>query len=157
MPSLHLTTFIAAPAERVFDLSRNLAVWKYIFNSRKELFSSGAGSGLVTKGETVTITVKHAGKTRSAMLRVTELQRPGSFIEELVKGDLQHYRHEHHFKSAENGTIMIDLVDFGVPRDIIGRIVGKLYLKNYVQQLIQKRNETIRQYAETEKWRAVLS
>jgi hypothetical protein len=35
--------------------------------------------------------------------------------------------------------------------------MGKLYLKNYLEKFINKRNLVIQQYAESEKWRAVLS
>ena len=157
MPSLHFTTFIAAPAERVFDLSRNLAVLKYVFNNRKESFSSGAGATLISKGETVSVSIKHAGRLRSCMLRLTELTRPVSFTEVQVKGDLENFRHERHFKRADNGTIMIDMIEYGMPRDMVGRILGRFYLKQYLEKLMLQRNETIRQYAETEKWRAVLS
>jgi ligand-binding SRPBCC domain-containing protein len=157
MSRIHLTTFIAAPIERVFDLSRNLAVYKYLFHSRKERFSSGAGTNLLGKEETISVIAKHVGKTRVTMLKITELVRPVSFTEEQVKGDLKNFRHEHHFKAVENGTIIIDLVDFGSPRDLIGRLIGRIYLKKYLEELVHKRNEIIRSYAETDKWRAVLS
>lgn len=157
MPSIHLTTFIAAPAERVFDLSRHLGVYKFFFNARKEKFTSGAASNLLTKNETISITAKMGGKTRMSMLKLTSLVKPLSFTEEQVKGDLSEYRHEHHFKQIENGTIVIDLLEFGTPKDFMGRIFGKLYLKKYLEEFVRKRNEVIRSYAESEKWRAVLS
>lgn len=157
MARIHLTTFIAAPIERVFDLSRHLALYKLIFQSRKERFSSGAGSNLLGKGETISIIAKHAGRSRMSMLKITNFQKPVLFTEEQVKGDLQNYRHEHHFKQVDNGTIIIDLVEFGVPKDILGKLFGKVYFKKYVEDLLKKRNEMIRSYAETEKWRAVLS
>jgi ligand-binding SRPBCC domain-containing protein len=157
MARIHLTTFIAAPIERVFDLSRHLALYRLTFQSRKERFTSGAGANLIGKGETISIIAKHAGRTRLSMLKITDLDRPSLFIEEQVKGDLRNFRHEHHFKSAENGTIIIDIVEFGNPKDILGKILGKIYFKNYLEELLHKRNEIIRSYAETEKWRAVLS
>lgn len=157
MPRIHLTTFIAAPVERVFDLSRHLALYKLLFHNRKEKFSSGAGTSIVGKGETISIVTKHAGRTRMSMIKITDLQRPLNFIEEQVRGDLQNFRHEHHFKAVENGTIIIDLVEFGFPKDFMGRIFGKIYFRNYLDALLKKRNEVIRSYAETEKWRAVLS
>ena len=157
MAGIHLTTFIAAPIERVFDLTRNLAVYKYVFNSRKEKFSSRAGANLLTKGETVSIIAKHLGKERLSTLKITTLDKPVLLVEEQTKGDLLLYRHEHHFKPIDNGTIVIDLIDFGVPRDLVGRYLGKIYLKNYLEELTRKRNEAVRSYAETEKWRAVLS
>ncbi|HRE52825.1 MAG TPA: cell division protein [Flavitalea sp.] len=157
MTHIHMTTFIAAPVERAFDLSRNLTVWKYVFNNRKEIFSSGAGSKLIDKDETLTLMVKHAGKMRSSMLKITQLQKPVFFAEEQVKGDLENFRHEHHFKKVDNGCILIDLVYFGPPTDLLGRFLGKRYLRKYLEGLIRKRNEIIRHYAETESWRAVLT
>jgi len=156
MPSIHLTTFIAAPIERVFDLSRHLAVYKYVFNGRKETFTARSSNNLVTDGDTLTLTVKHLGKTRLVGLKITNLKKPYFFTEEQSKGDLQSYRHDHHFKRIDNGTILIDVLDFGAPRDLVGKLIGNLYLKDYLEKLVLKRNEVIRQYAETERWRAVL-
>jgi ligand-binding SRPBCC domain-containing protein len=157
MPTIHLTTFIAAPIERVFDLSRNLSIYKVLMKDRKEIFSSGAASNLVSNGETITIQAKHLGKTRLMTTRVTDLQKPSSFVQEQVKGDLTHFKHLHHFKPVDNGTILIDMVDFEGPRDMIGKLMGKLYLKNYLEIFLQKRNALIQQYAESERWRAVLT
>jgi ligand-binding SRPBCC domain-containing protein len=157
MAKIHLTTFIAAPVERVFDLSRHLALYRLVFQSRKEKLTSGAASTLIAKGETVSIIAKHAGRSRMIMLKVTSLQRPAMFVEEQVKGDLQSFRHEHHFKPVDNGTILIDIVEFGLPKDIIGKVFGKMYFRKYIEELIKKRTELVRSYAETEKWRAVLT
>ena len=157
MPRIHTTTFIAAPVERVFDLSRHIALYKLIFQSRKEKLTSGASSALVGRNETITIVAKHAGRARMMMMKITSFQRPSLFIEEQVKGDLQHYKHEHHFKPVQNGTIVIDILEFGTPKDIVGKIFGKVYFKKYLEELLRKRTELIRSYAETEKWRAVLS
>lgn len=157
MPTIHLTTFIAAPIERVFDLSRHLAIYKVSIQQRNERFSSGAASNLVSQGETMTFQAKHLGKTRLVTTRVTELQKPSRLVQEQVKGDLLHFRHEHHFKRVDNGTILIDMIDFDGPRDVVGKLIGKFYLKEYLEKFINKRNSLIRQYAETDKWRAVLS
>ena len=157
MPTIHLTTFIAAPVERVFDLSRNLTIYKTLMKDRKETMSSGAASNLVSQGETMTFHAKHLGKTRLVTTRVVEIQQPNSLVQEQVKGDLLHFKHEHHFKAVENGTILIDMIDFDGPRDFIGKVMGKLYLKRYLEKFIHKRNTLIQQYAESEKWRAVLS
>ena len=157
MPRIHTTTFIAAPVDRVFDLSRHIALYKLIFQSRKEKLTSGAASSLVGRNETITVVAKHAGRARMMMMKITTFQRPSLFIEEQVKGDLQHYKHEHHFKAVANGTIVIDILEFGIPKDIIGKIFGKVYFRKYLEELLRKRIELVRSYAETEKWRAVLS
>ena len=157
MASIHLTTFIAAPIERVFDLSRHLAIYKQIFKSRKGEFRSGAASSLLNSGETVSVIGKIGGKNRLTMLKLTRIQQPVAFTEEQVKGDLELYKHEHHFKPVDNGTIVIDLVEYKPPKDFLGRILARIYLRKYLEEFIGKRNEMVRSYAETEKWRAVLT
>ncbi|MBL7697195.1 MAG: cell division protein [Chitinophagaceae bacterium] len=157
MTKIHVTTFIAAPVERVFDLSRHVALYKQMFHGNRERITSGAASNLIGKGETVSVNATHAGKSRMVMLKITSFDRPTVFVEEQVKGDLESFRHEHHFKRADNGTIVIDILEFGNPKDIAGRIFGRFYFKKYLEGLLRKRTELVRSYAESEKWRAVLT
>jgi ligand-binding SRPBCC domain-containing protein len=82
---------------------------------------------------------------------------PDGYTEEQIKGDLKSFRHEYHFKKVENGTIMIDLVEYDGPRDLAGSIAGKFFLKSYFENNVKKKNDLIRQYAESEKWKAVLT
>ena len=75
----------------------------------------------------------------------------------MIKGDFKSFKHEHHFKPVENGTIMIDMVDFESPYGIIGKWFNKFYLTKYLEKLLVKRNAVIKEYAETEKWKAILN
>ncbi len=157
MARIHLTTFMAAPVERVFDLSRHLVIYKSLFQGRKEQLTSVAASGLMNKDETISVMGKLAGKTRLIMLKMAAINKPESFIEEQVRGDMMSFRHEHHFKRVDNGTIVIDIVDYEQPKDFLGKIIGHFYLKGYLENLINRRNEFIRGYAESEKWRVILT
>lgn len=156
MPHIHQTSFIKAPSDRVFDLSRHLSLFKKAFESKKERLLSGASSNLLTVGDTVTLQASHLGKTRTVTLRINEVDPQTGFSEEQVRGDLISYRHVHHFKKADNGTIMIDLVDYEMPRDILGKMIGKFFIHKYFQGIIQRRNQLIRSYAESEKWKPLL-
>lgn len=155
MSSIHLTTFIKAPVERVFDLCRNTTVYKKALEGRKESVVAGTTGILVNAGDTITLSAKHLGKTRMITARVIEMNIPEKFVEEQIKGDLKSFRHEHHFKSVENGTLVIDLVEMEEPRDAIGSVLGKLFMKKYFETLLNKRNALVKLYAESEKWRAV--
>jgi ligand-binding SRPBCC domain-containing protein len=84
------------------------------------------------------------------------MEIPVYFIDEMTKGDFKSFRHQHYFKPVENGTIMIDILEFESPYGFIGRWFNFLYLKKYLEKFLIKRNQTIIQYAETEKWKAVL-
>lgn len=157
MPQIHLTSFIAAPIERVFDLSRSINLHKISTISTNEKAINGTMSGLINKNETVTWQAKHLFKTRQFTSEITEMQSPFSFTDEMIKGDFKTFHHEHHFKTAENGTIMIDLLNFETPYGIIGKIVNTLFLTAYLENFLKKRNKVIKEYAETKKWKAILS
>ena len=156
MPTIHLTTFIAAPPERVFDLSRNIDLHKQSMTKHKEQAVAGIRFGLIEKDETVTWKAKHLFRTRFLRSRVTEMIKPKLFIDEQAEGDFKMMKHEHHFKPCENGTIMIDLIQFEAPYGIAGKWFNTLYLTRYIRKLMEHRNKTIKEFAESEKWKRLL-
>ena len=157
MAHIHLTTFIKAPAKRVFDLSRSISLHKISTAHTKEKAIAGVTSGLISKGETVTWQAKHLFKIRQFTSKIMEMQPPLFFEDEMIRGDFKTFTHQHHFKQTDNGTIMIDLIDFESPYGALGKAVNKIYLKKYIENLLAKRNKVIKEYAETEKWRAIIN
>lgn len=157
MPLIHLTSFIAAPVERVFDLSRSINLHQVSTASTNEKAIDGVMTGLINKGETVTWQAKHLFKTRLFTSKITGMKSPDFFIDEMIKGDFKSFHHEHHFKAAANGTIMIDLLNFETPYGTFGKIANTLFLRSYMEKFLRKRNEVIKEYAETQKWKAILS
>ena len=156
MPTIHLTTFIAAPVERVFDLSRSIDLHIKTMTHTGETAVAGTTTGLINLNETVTWKAKHIAKTRFLKSKITTLQQPVLFIDEMQQGDFKTLKHEHHFKSIENGTIMIDLLDFETPYGRLGKVFNKIYLTRYLRKLLEQRNYVLKQYAETNKWKQVL-
>jgi ligand-binding SRPBCC domain-containing protein len=157
MPKIHLTSFIAAPIERVFDLSRSINLHQISTADTNERAIDGVLNGLINKNETVTWQARHLYKIRLFTSKITEMQSPDFFIDVMVKGDFKSFHHEHHFKTADNGTIMIDLVNFESPYGTIGKIVNSIFLTSYIEKLLRKRNAVIKDYAETQKWKAILN
>ena len=156
MPHLHLTTFIAAPADRVFDLSRSIDLHSESMKQYGEEAVAGVRTGLIGKDETVTWKARHLFKTRILRTRISEMKKKEMFVDEQVEGDFKLLKHAHYFKPCDNGTIMIDLIDFEAPYGAFGRVVNSLYLTRYFRRLIEHRNQVIKEYAEGEKWRDVL-
>jgi ligand-binding SRPBCC domain-containing protein len=157
MPTIHLTTFIAAPVERVFDLSRSIDVHKKTLAHTNEQAVAGTVSGLIKQDETVTWKAKHLGKMRFLKVKISSMTAPQSFTDELVNGDFKEMKHEHHFKAIKNGTLMIDLFSFESPYGSIGKFVNYVYLKRYLRKLLEQRNLAIKEYAETDKWKFMLN
>ncbi len=156
MPEIHLTSFIKAPIERVFDLSRSINLHQISTADTNEKAVAGILSGLINKNETVTWQAKHLLKTRRFTSKITEMQKPDFFTDEMIMGDFKTFNHQHHFKSANNGTIMIDMINFETPYGVIGKIANKFFLKTYIEKFLTKRNAVIKDYAETQKWKAIL-
>ena len=156
MPTIHLTTFVAAPAERVFDLARSIDLHRKSMAHTSEEAIAGTTSGLIRLDETVTWKAKHLGKTRILKSRITAMNAPLSFTDEMVQGDFKSIRHEHHFKRIDNGTLLIDLFHFESPYGGLGRLINHLFLTNYLKKLLEIRNQSIKEYAESEKWRFIL-
>ena len=157
MTKIHLTTVINAPVERVFDLSRSINLHKISTAHTNEQAIAGVTSGLINENETVTWQGKHLFKVRKFTSKITSMEKPLLFIDEMTQGDFKSYKHEHHFKSVSNGTVMIDLVEFETPYGSLGQFVNKVYLKKYMQRLLEHRNKIIKEYAETQKWKVILN
>src|SRR2546423_2655902 len=156
MPTIHLTTFIAAPIERVFDLARNIDLHKKSLSDTREEAIAGTITGLIGLDETVTWKARHLGKTRFLKSKITALERPNMFTDEMQQGDFKTMKHQHHFKKTDNGTIMIDIFEFESRYNSIGRFFNRLYLTAYIRKLLEQRNRLIKEYAETEKWKHLL-
>jgi ligand-binding SRPBCC domain-containing protein len=156
MPTIHLTTFVAAPPERVFDLARSIDLHRKSMVHTAEEAIAGTTSGLIGLDETVTWRAKHLMKTRVLKSKIIAMDRPLSFTDEMVSGDFKQLKHEHHFKRIENGTLLIDLFHFETPFGGLGKLVNQFYLTRYMKNLLETRNKMIKEYAESEKWKFIL-
>jgi ligand-binding SRPBCC domain-containing protein len=156
MSFIQLTTFVAAPQERVFDLSRSVDLHKHSMSKYEEKIMKGTMTGLMNLQDEVTWKAKHLWKERVLRIRVTELRRPDYFKDEQVDGDFLSMKHEHHFKPIENGTIMIDQFHYAVKHGVLGKLVNGLFLEKYLKRLLGERNATIKRMAESNQWKQYL-
>src|SRR5829696_4460904 len=106
MPFIHLQTFIKAPRQIVFDLSRSIDLHKVSMMHHQEEVIDGRKDGLMIKGETVTWKAKHLFATRKLKVRMTEIDTPAFFADEMIEGDFKKMRHEHFFNAVDDGTLM---------------------------------------------------
>ena len=121
MPTIHLTTFIQAPAEIIFDLSRSIDFHKTSIANTNEEAIEGVTKGLISLNESVTWKARHLFKKRTFTSKITDMS-PFSFFEDtMTYGDFASFKHGHHFKQVANGTIMIDLLTFETPYGKLGQ------------------------------------
>src|SRR5258708_12777780 len=105
MPIIHLTTFVAAPAERVFDLSRSIDLHRKSMAHTVEEAVAGTTSGLIELDETVTWKARHLWKTRILKSKVNVLKRPLSFSDQMINLNFKTLKHKHHFHTIHTLTL----------------------------------------------------
>jgi ligand-binding SRPBCC domain-containing protein len=156
MPRIELRNEIKADKKLVFDLSRSIDLHKISTQHTNEEAIAGKTSGLIGMNESVTWKAKHFGITQNLTSKITEFNSPEYFNDEMIKGAFQSFKHQHKFSDCKNGTLMIDVFDYKSPFGILGKLADRLFLKQYMTELLKTRNRMIKEYAESEKWKQVL-
>lgn len=157
MPRIELRTEIKADRQIVFDLSRSIDLHKISTEHTNETVIAGKTSGLIGLNESVTWRAKHFGFYQKLTSKITEFDQPNYFTDEMVSGTFKSFIHEHHFADINGGTLMTDSFDYTSPLGYLGQIADKLFLKKYMSNLLRKRNQIIKEFAESNKWKAILN
>lgn len=157
MSSFTITTFIHNNPEVIFNLSRSIDLHLISTSKTNEKAIAGVTTGLINLNEWVTWEANHLFKKRYFTSKITAYNFPFSFTDEMQKGDLKSFSHQHIFEAKATGTLMTDIVHLEAPFGLLGKFVLWLFLKNYFKTLLTERNEVIKEYAESEKWKFVLN
>jgi len=150
MGKILLKTIIHASIEICFDLSLSVDLHTASASHTNEFVFKGRKSGVLELNEEITWRAKHFGVWQNLTVKITELNRPNYFVDEMVKGAFKSIRHVHNFTYENNHTIMTDEFVYSVPLGILGKIFDRLILENYMRRFLIKRNETIRKFAESD-------
>ena len=157
MPKITLETIIQSDIEICFDLSRSIDLHKISTAHTNENAIDGTTKGLINLGETVTWEAKHFGIKQKLTSMITAFSYPNHFRDEQLKGIFKSFVHDHFFEVKEENVMMKDVFTFESPCGILGEIVNKIILTNYLTKLLEDRNKVIKEYAETDLWKLVLN
>ncbi|HVG31727.1 MAG TPA: SRPBCC family protein [Pyrinomonadaceae bacterium] len=150
MPTIHLETLIRAPIELCFDLARSVDVHMASTNHTGERAVSGVTSGMMNLNDEVTWEAKHFYVRQRLTSRITAMERPRMFVDEMQRGAFKRWHHLHTFEPRNGGTLMLDEVDYESPLGILGLIADRLFLEKYMTRLLVVRNAHIKRVAETQ-------
>ena len=156
MPIIQLETQINAPIKVCFDLSCSIDLHMISTKKTKEKAIAGKTTGLVVLNDLITWEAKHLGVRQRLTSKITAYEDPTFFVDEMVKGAFKRFQHQHFFEEKEGKTCMTDVFDFTSPLGIIGKIANKIFLTNYMKKFLITRNQIIKEYAESNKWKEIL-
>src|SRR3954468_2941071 len=97
MPVIRLTTTIAAPARRCFDLARSVDLHRRGAAATDEHIVAGVTHGLMGPGDQVTWRARHFGVWQQLTSRITEFTPPLRFRDSMVDGAFARFDHDHIF------------------------------------------------------------
>lgn len=156
MPEIRLTTIIKAPVKRCFDLSRSIDLHLDTAAHTGEEVLTGVRTGLINKGETVTWKATHFGISQTLTSEISDMKSPFMFEDVMLDGAFKSLRHQHLFDEENGKTIMKDILVFESPFGIFGRLLNFIVLTNYMKRFLQKRNQIIKETAESDDWKKYL-
>lgn len=156
MPIIKIETLITSELNTVFDLARSIDLHKISTSQTKEEAVAGRTSGLIEMGESVTWRAKHFGIYQNLTSKITAFEKPNYFVDEMVEGTFKSFKHEHHCSSVNGVVMMVDIFKYKSPLGVLGKLADRLFLKIYMTNLLLKRNNVVKDFAESDKWKEVI-
>lgn len=153
MPLIRLTTSVAAPIERVFDLARSIDLHVASAQHTGERAIGGVTKGLIGPGESVTWSARHFGVRQTLTVRITAFDRPRHFRDSMVEGAFRSFDHDHTFAAAGDVTVMRDAFAYESPLGVLGRLADAVFLARYLRRFLAVRAAAVKAAAESEAWR----
>lgn len=77
------------------------------------------------------------------MTEITHVSEEKYFIDEQRFGPYQFWHHQHHFKAIEGGIEMNDILTYGLPLGILGRIANNVFVAGKLQHIFNFRKQKI--------------
>ena len=145
---VEVATEVKAPADRCFDLARDIDLHLRSMENTGERAVAGRTSGLIELGEEVTWEATHLGVRQLFTSRITAFSRPRHFRDEMVRGAFKSFVHDHHFEEHDGATTMRDVLQFSSPFGFIGSVVDRIFMAGYLERLIVVRSEAVKRVAE---------
>lgn len=151
MGHLVVETFIRAPREVVFDLARDVTAHNRSASfSHERCVESGRTEGLLELDDLVTFEGVHFGIRQRFTAKIVEIDRPNSFVDELVKAAFKSMRHMHEFEEGDGGTLMRDTLDWISPFGILGVIADNVAVTRHLRNFVTKKQLALKTIAEAQ-------
>ena len=155
MTSIELNTRINAPMERCFLLSLSVDLHQLSTVETNERAIAGVTTGIMKMNDVVTWRARHLGFYQDLTSRISSYRYPDFFVSEMVKGAFRKVHHQHIFKTENGATVMTDIFQFTAPLEFLGELFSKFFLANYMKGFLIKRNNLIKQVAESDEWKKI--
>ena len=149
MTRLVIETKISAPIELCFDLARDVNAHRQsaAFSSER-VIPPGRTEGLLELGDLIAFEGRHFGVRQRFVARITALDRPHRFDDEMVQGSFKWLRHYHEFSFNNGITTMRDTLEWEPPLGIIGRLADIFFIHRHMRWFVSMKQNGLKRLAE---------
>lgn len=84
-----------------------------------------------------------AGIKLNWMTEITQVEDLQYFIDEQRLGPYKFWHHQHHFKEITGGVEMNDILTYGLPMGIFGKIANSIFVANKLKQIFDYREKKV--------------
>ena len=152
MGEITIRTWIAAPVEVCFDLARDVAAHaESSAFSGERLVAPGRLYGLLETGDLLCFEGKHFGFRQRFCAKITHVDRPHVFVDEMVEGVFRALRHAHWFSALDGGTLMSDHLTWRAP---LGALADILLLDRHMRWFVTAKQARLKAIIEAVAGRA---
>jgi len=149
MTRIVIETKLRAPIELCFDLARDVGVHAQSASfSSERVVAPGRTAGLLQLGDLIAFEGRHFGLKQRFVARITALNRPRRFDDEMVQGSFKWLRHIHAFEFTDGVTTMRDTLEWEPPLGVIGRLLDSLLLCRHMHRLVSRKQQGLKCIAE---------
>jgi ligand-binding SRPBCC domain-containing protein len=156
MEIIRVGTWIDAPVERCFLLSLSVDLHVATARSTQEHASTEAVRGTIGEGDTLTFKGHHFGMRGRHTTLIEKLRPHGYYRDVMISGPFQHFEHDHHFATMDDGTRMRDEIRFSAGSGLLSRLATRMFLRKRLKAFLIERNAMIKRLAESEDWHKYL-
>ncbi|MBW8888290.1 MAG: SRPBCC family protein [Fibrobacteres bacterium] len=150
MITIEEKTVFDASIETVFDAERDISLHSATQEHRGERAVGGVTSGLIGQGQEVEWEAVHFGIKQRLRVKITHMEKPYYFRDEMIKGAFKTFSHEHRFKEIDSDkTEKSDVMHIEAPFGPLGWIAEGLFLKWYMKRFLHKKNQSMKKRVET--------
>lgn len=142
---IEVVTILDLPIEQAFDAHRDMTLHEKTQAIHKEKVVNDATNRLLELSDEVEFEAIHFGIKQRLRARVTHMEKPTFFRDEMLTGTFKSLTHEHHFKElSSNQTETRDILAFSAPFGPLGILAEQLFLRRYMHRLLVEKNTELK-------------
>jgi ligand-binding SRPBCC domain-containing protein len=123
-----------------------------------EIPVAGRTTGLIEGGEFVEWEATHLFVRQRLASKITRMVNPQYFIDEMITGAFKSFSHKHEIRVIDDSKVlMIDDFSYELPLGALGHIAYILFLRRYMENLIEARSRRIKAALESDEWKTYLA